>query len=780
MTDGVVEGDTPKTYVPFLHEKVVTMKSTRVTGSTAFVLLLMLSGLAEAQIVWEKYEGNPVIPNYLGGGYALAPVVLFDTSDGLYRMWFTAKIYGGPWSIYYATSLDRASWSLYANNPVLEGGSDPFESNGVLYAGVVHDGVEYKMLYTGADPVVGCGAIGLATSSDGINWTKYINNPVLTPTPGEWDSVYICTALVVHFDGSTYSLYYLGYDGTYWQTGLATSTDCISWVKHPSNPVLPHGNTGSWDERVVQASGLFTYQGTFYMFYAGTPFDLSRSYVGLASSGDGIMWTKYDGNPVLVGGVPGTWDWSVGPACPVLRDGIVHLWYSGDDQDSYPVWSTGYATSPLTLAFDVAQLGVCYGSTGSAEPTNPGALITIDPLTGDGTLIGPTGIVGEDGPAVRALAIKSTGEMYAMSNTSSSDLYSVNASSGAATFVANTGLLRPGDICFDANDVLYAVDETNILYTIDEVTGTRTVVGATGVMLGGLAYDPTDGTMYGSGTNDDIYTIDLSTGAATLVGTTGLGGNIPDIHFDQAGNLYGTKRGTGDVYDFIAIDKSTGAGTVIGSTGFAAVVGLATRLTPPTPPSRVSLLFPPNNAMITSDSVMLFLWNQSSPYVDFYWFELATDSLFSQPEIDSTITDTLTFVYDLTNNQTYWWRVRAHNELGWGQFSETRNFQIVVTNVEEQPSIPLMFSLSQNYPNPFNPSTTIRYALSEDTRATLKVYNMLGQLIATLVDEFQSAGYREANWNGTNGSGASVASGIYVYRLTTSKFVYTKRMLFLR
>jgi hypothetical protein len=196
-------------------------------------------------------------------------------------------------------------------------------------------------------------------------------------------------------------------------------------------------------------------------------------------------------------------------------------------------------------------------------------LITIDPVTA-GTLIGPTGIIGDDGPAVRALAIKSTGEMYALSYTPSSDLYTVNASTGAATFVVNTGLLHPGDMVFNASDILYAVDETNILYTVDPVTGARTVVGPTGVTLGGLACDPTDGKIYGSNNTDGIYTINVTTGAATLVGTTGLGGSTPDILFDQAGNLFGAKSGTGGISNYIAIDKTTGTGTVIGPTGFVA------------------------------------------------------------------------------------------------------------------------------------------------------------------------------------------------------------------
>jgi len=309
-------------------------------------------------------------------------------------------------------------------------------------------------------------------------------------------------------------------------------------------------------------------------------------------------------------------------------------------------------------------------------------------------------------------------------------------------------------------------------------------------MLGGLAYDPTDGTMYGSGTNDDIYTIDVTTGVATFVGVTGLGGNIPDIHFDQAGNLYGSKRGAGGIYDFISIDKTTGAGTVIGSTGFAAVAGLATRLTPPARPAQVSLIFPPNDAVISSDSVMLFLWNRSFPHVDSYWFELSADSMFSQSEIDSAIIDTLTFVYDLANNQNYWWRVRAHNNVGWGQFSETRNFRIVVTGTEDSnpiSQIPHRFALEQNYPNPFNPTTTIGYSLGEKAHVRLEVFNQLGQSLAVLANAEQQAGYHEVIFDGEG-----LASGLYFYRLRASllelhsprgqagAFVATKKLIVLR
>jgi len=91
-----------------------------------------------------------------------------------------------------------------------------------------------------------------------------------------------------------------------------------------------------------------------------------------------------------------------------------------------------------------------------------------------------------------------------------------------------------------------------------------------------------------------------------------------------------------------------------------------------------------------------------------------------------------------------------------------------------------VLGLAGNYPNPFNPSTTISYGLSEAGRVSLKVYNMLGQLVRTIVDEQQLEGNHEAVWDGRNEIGATVASGIYVYRMTAGNFVETKRMILMK
>ena len=90
-------------------------------------------------------------------------------------------------------------------------------------------------------------------------------------------------------------------------------------------------------------------------------------------------------------------------------------------------------------------------------------------------------------------------------------------------------------------------------------------------------------------------------------------------------------------------------------------------------------------------------------------------------------------------------------------------------------NIPANFSLRQNYPNPFNPSTVIRFSIAKTSRVTLTVYNILGQKVATLVNENLGVGNHEVNFNA-----ASLSSGVYFYTLNAGSFIQTKKMLLLK
>jgi hypothetical protein len=99
----------------------------------------------------------------------------------------------------------------------------------------------------------------------------------------------------------------------------------------------------------------------------------------------------------------------------------------------------------------------------------------------------------------------------------------------------------------------------------------------------------------------------------------------------------------------------------------------------------------------------------------------------------------------------------------------------IATGVKEkQGNLPERFVLEQNYPNPFNPSTNISYSLLASASVSLRIFNALGQEVASLVNERKPAGYYQVTWN------ANVPSGIYFYRLQAGEYVETKKMILLR
>ncbi len=104
-----------------------------------------------------------------------------------------------------------------------------------------------------------------------------------------------------------------------------------------------------------------------------------------------------------------------------------------------------------------------------------------------------------------------------------------------------------------------------------------------------------------------------------------------------------------------------------------------------------------------------------------------------------------------------------------------------IVPVSTPPSAPRVNELTQNYPNPFNPTTTISYSLANRAHVQLKVYNVSGQLVRTLVDQVQTpAQVAPITWDGTNNAGTQVSSGVYFYRLVAGDFVRTRKMVLLK
>lgn len=168
-------------------------------------------------------------------------------------------------------------------------------------------------------------------------------------------------------------------------------------------------------------------------------------------------------------------------------------------------------------------------------------------------------------------------------------------------------------------------------------------------------------------------------------------------------------------------------------------------------------------------------WNAVSSATQ-YHLQVSTAASFTPLAVnDSTITATSRAIGPLTLASKYHWRVRGKNDGGWGGYSPVRLFSTIQTSFVEQISngMPTVHSLSQNYPNPFNPTTVIQFALPQRNQVSLKVYDLLGSEVETLVSQELGPGYFAIRWL------AGVPSGTYIYRLQAGEFFDAKKMILL-
>ncbi|MBK7259734.1 MAG: T9SS type A sorting domain-containing protein [Ignavibacteriae bacterium] len=191
-------------------------------------------------------------------------------------------------------------------------------------------------------------------------------------------------------------------------------------------------------------------------------------------------------------------------------------------------------------------------------------------------------------------------------------------------------------------------------------------------------------------------------------------------------------------------------------------------------PGAVTLVAPAMDSKFKPDSVR-FTWRRATSATR-YTLEVGLDSLFQVHLVDSTLTDSTKVVHGLLLNAKVWWKVRGGTAEGWGPFSEVRRLSMDgTTGLQANSEIPGSYALNQNYPNPFNPSTMIAYDLPAAGTMRLEVFNMLGESVGLLVDEYRTAGHHEVRFNADG-----LSSGTYFYRMTANGTVITRRMLLLR
>lgn len=197
---------------------------------------------------------------------------------------------------------------------------------------------------------------------------------------------------------------------------------------------------------------------------------------------------------------------------------------------------------------------------------------------------------------------------------------------------------------------------------------------------------------------------------------------------------------------------------------------------PDTKPISVYLESPQNGAEALETSQLL-RWVPLAD-ADEYEIVISKEENFNQPVVEETLLNSRDFDFqNLDENTVYYWKVRARNEHGTGSWSETRTFNtgLSVSIEDESKELPAEPGLSQNYPNPFNPSTQISYKLPRSAHVQLKVYNLLGEEIASLENSQKRAGTHSVTFDASG-----LSSGIYYYRLQTSDFLEVKSMTLIK
>jgi hypothetical protein len=104
----------------------------------------------------------------------------------------------------------------------------------------------------------------------------------------------------------------------------------------------------------------------------------------------------------------------------------------------------------------------------------------------------------------------------------------------------------------------------------------------------------------------------------------------------------------------------------------------------------------------------------------------------------------------------------------------------IISDTFDEKSLITQYYLHQNYPNPFNPSTVIKYDLLESEKVELRIYNVLGQEVRTLVNELQEKGNKRVTWNGLDNLNRKVSTGIYFYKITAGSWSEVKKMILMK
>jgi len=278
-----------------------------------------------------RHPRNPILPAVPGTWMEdqTANPDLLRRGD-IYHLYFRGQR-GGHDRIGVATipadQFDGITWHIHPEPVIDVGPPGSWDADHVLDPATVEVNGRVFLYYSAVSPrcpsSVAPRCVCLATSHDGIHFSKYEGNPIIIGGGGPE---------VVWRDGVFHLYYWREVPGrTGFELHLATSTNGHDFTPYPHNPVLPVGPAGAWDSHTVETPRIMREEETYVMFYAGSDrHDDYPAHAGIATSTDLMHWTKSPPNPVFSRGEAGTWDEGAIWFTTVERIGDhYYLWYEG-------------------------------------------------------------------------------------------------------------------------------------------------------------------------------------------------------------------------------------------------------------------------------------------------------------------------------------------------------------------------------------------------------------------------------------------------------------------
>ena len=197
---------------------------------------------------------------------------------------------------------------------------------------------------------------------------------------------------------------------------------------------------------------------------------------------------------------------------------------------------------------------------------------------------------------------------------------------------------------------------------------------------------------------------------------------------------------------------------------------------------RTYILSPPAPSPISPDAAAgvprdpVLVWHSSASATS-YRVQVAANSVFASVTVDTTVVDTLLQLSPLAANSRFYWRMSAANEHGTSEYSVTASYITgdQITAVDGVGVKPTAFQLYQNHPNPFNPATSIDYSIAGESFVQLRIYDLLGREIKTLVNQKMPAGKHTVRLDADG-----LISGIYIYKIKAGDFEKVKRMIVIK